>query len=305
MADQHDPRAAVIGYGHVGRLFGELLAGAGWQVTAIDSELPQPGSGNGIRDDIGDPTAESRRALADAEVVVVALPERAALTAIDVLDDCVAEQATVVETLSRKARFRAGAERRLAPRPLVSVNPLFHPSLGWAGNTVTGYVVRGGPTATRLLELMRAAGAQVHPLDPDQHDRCVTAVQAVSHAALLGFAAALPELDLPTADVIACAPPPARAMLALASRVLTANPETYWDIQRSGEPGDAARAALRDSLNRLDEQVRAGDDEAFQESFARLRGWLGDDLDRFSGDAAHLLDTLVARRSAASTADEH
>ncbi|RKT87420.1 prephenate dehydrogenase [Saccharopolyspora antimicrobica] len=303
------PRVAVIGYGNVGRLFGDLLAKAAWHVTAIDPHSPpEPSPAGGVPDlrvqaDIGRPTPELRQALSDIDVVIVAVPERAALAAVDVIDECVAHDVTIVETLSRKARFLQAAEDVLAPRPLVSLNPLFHPSLGWVGNTVTASVVRGGSNVDRLLHLIGEAGAQVHHLSPGEHDRCVTVVQAVAHAVILGFATTLPRLGLPPADVIACSPPPARALLALAARVLTANPETYWDIQNSGEPGATARTALRDSVDELDNQVLTGDDTAFELAFARLRTWLGDDLDRFADDAAHLLGALVARRSDSRTAD--
>ncbi|ASU84916.1 prephenate dehydrogenase/arogenate dehydrogenase family protein [Nocardiopsis gilva YIM 90087] len=305
---QHEPgRAAVVGYGNVGRLFGGLLAGAGWHITAVDPHPPaephapvEHGAPRGpdiVRADICAPPDELRQILAGVDMVIVSVPERAALAAVDVLDACVGAEATVVETLSHKHRFRQAAAERLAPRPLVSLNPLFHPSLGWAGNTVTASVDRGGPAAARLLDLIGGTGARVHTLDPDDHDRYVTSVQAVTHAAVLGFARALPRLGLPPTDVIACAPPPTRALLAMAARVLTADAETYWDIQSSGEPGDTARQALLASIEDLDHQVGTGDDADFREEFARLRDWFGDDLDGFADDAAHVLGALVSRRA--------
>ncbi|MBB6170944.1 prephenate dehydrogenase [Nocardiopsis mwathae] len=300
---RHAPgRAAVVGYGNVGRLFGGLLADAGWQITAVDpnvsAEHGAPHATGAIRADIGAPTAELRTCLADADMVIVAVPERAALAAVDTLDACVGAATPVVETLSHKHRFRQAASERLAPRPLVSLNPLFHPSLGWAGNTVTASVDRGGEVTAQLLDLIRTTGARVHLLDPADHDRFVTSVQAVTHAAVLGFARALPRLGLPPADVIACAPPPTRALLAVAARVLTAESETYWDIQSSGEPGDTARRALLTGIEDLDHQVGAGDDAGFGDEFARLRAWFGDELDGFADDAAHILGALVSRRAA-------
>nr|WP_206323923.1 prephenate dehydrogenase/arogenate dehydrogenase family protein [Streptomyces sp. HNM0574] len=277
-----------------------LLAASGWETVAVDASPPsgEPAAGAAghprvLHADVTAAPPGVREELARADVVCVAVPERTALAALDVLERHTAPHALVVETLSHKARFQAAAEQRLAPRPLLSLNPLFHPSLGWRGNTVTVSGVREDTAAHALLELIDGAGARVHRMSHADHDRCVTSVQAVTHAAVLGFAQALPRLGLSPQDVAACAAPPTRTLLALAARLLTADPETYWDIQDSGAGADAARTALRGSLAHLDETVGAGGEDAFRALFGELRDWFDGHLDGSAEDAAALFRTLL------------
>ena len=120
-------------------------------------------------------------------------------------------------------------------------------------------------------------------------------MQAVTHAALLSFVDAVRRLGLAPVDLVACAPPPTRALLALSARVLTSQTETYWDIQNSGPPGGDARRALAESLQALDAGVDTGDRDGFGETFAGLGIWLGENLDPFADDAARALKTLLNR----------
>lgn len=309
--EANGPHGVVIGYGNVGRLLASLLSVAGWEVTVADAvadreHLPTPQVGSGlatsVRHDtsprfllstVDAPTAELGGVLARADVVILAVPERAALTAVDVLAAHTRTDTTVVDTLSHKDRYLEAANQQLAPRPLLSLNPLFHPSLGWAGNTVVASLVGDSAKARSVLALIAGTGARVHELKPADHDRCVTSVQAVTHAAALSFAHALTRLDLPPEDVIACAPPPTRMLMALASRILSADVETYWDIQSAGAPAEAARDALRTALADLSAQVSTEDENAFGTGFSELRDWYGAELGPFAADASRSLNTLI------------
>ncbi|WP_445402759.1 prephenate dehydrogenase/arogenate dehydrogenase family protein [Streptomyces sp. LE64] len=288
-------RAVVVGHGNVGRLLTGLLASAGWRTVAADPAARPTGTTPLIRDDIATPGAELRAELAAADAVFVAVPEQAAVAAVPVLAGTTAPTATVVETLSHKHRFLELAEDGLAPRPVLSLNPLFHPSLGWAGNAVTASLTRGDDCCERLLELLAGTGVRVERLSHRDHDRYVTTVQAATHAALLSFTAALARLGLDPALVAACAPPPTRALLALTARVLSADVETYWDIQAAGEDAGAARAALGEALAALGARARAdGGEEEFRTHFTDLADWYGEGLDGAAADAARLLGALIA-----------
>ncbi|MFF8957899.1 prephenate dehydrogenase/arogenate dehydrogenase family protein [Streptomyces sp. NPDC014894] len=323
-------RAVVVGHGHVGRLLSGLLLSGGWETVVADT-APADGDDGGprlLRADVGDPTQELRRELGRADAVFLAVPEQAALSAVGVLASSTSPDVTLVETLSHKHRFLTEAEQRLAPRPVLSLNPLFHPSLGWTGNAITASLLRGGPRCEALLELIGSTGARVERLGHREHDRYVTSVQALTHAALLSFAAALSRLGLDPGTVAACAPPPTRTLLALAARVLTSDVETYWDIQAAGEEAADARNALGAALGALDDCARPGGgagapgengesgesgapgdgengengEKQFRDLFADISGWYGDGLRGSADDAARMLTALIARPAAAGAA---
>lgn len=279
------PYCVLVGQGPVGRMFTALLRGARWRVDTADT-TPAPGVTD-IVADIGAPTAELRDALTTADLVLLAVPERAALAALPVLARHTDLGATVADTLSSKGRY-LDAAATLAPRPLLSLNPLFHPSLGWRGQAVAACPVRTGELAARVLALVEGAGARVRLLDGAEHDRYLAALQTTTHAAIVSFARAVARLGLPT-DVIDCAPPPTRLLLALAARVLGAQPETYWDIQRSGETAAAARKELAAALAELDSWTGRGDEAAFRTAFAELTAWYGPGLDAYASAAARAL----------------
>ncbi|WP_017608951.1 2-dehydropantoate 2-reductase N-terminal domain-containing protein [Nocardiopsis xinjiangensis] len=290
-----EPEAVVIGHGAVGALITALMAEAGWSALSVDRADHTRDSAGILHGDITAPTPALRDKLARADMVVVAVPEQAAVDGLGTIAEATDPRTTIVETLSHKSGFLDRAEPLLEPRPVLSLNPLFHPSLGWADNTVTASAIRAGNTAERLLTLIEGAGARVHRLRHEEHDHIVTSVQAVTHAALLSFVDAVRRLGLAPADLVACAPPPTRTLLALSARVLTSQAETYWDIQNSGRPGDDARRALAESLQALDVGAGAGDRDGFGERFAGLGTWLGENLDPFADDAARALKTLLNR----------
>lgn len=301
------PRLVVLGLGPVGLLLARLTGDAGWEVTGIDRTVPaDAGSAplTVLACDAAVPGPELRSVLGRADAVVVALPERAALAAAPVLAACAGNDVLVVETLSHKDRFLDAARGELAPRPLLSLNPLFHPALGWQGNRVTVSTVGSHSLQGRLLELIRGAGATTSAVPAAEHDRRVIGVQAATHAALLGFVDALARLGTPLPDLLDCAPPPSRALLALAGRVLSAEAETYWDIQSAGA-AKAPRTALLASLAELDETAVSGREERFVARFDAARGLLGDDLPHHAEDAARLLNALLTPQALPSTAIDH
>ncbi|PCG85252.1 hypothetical protein CIB93_14765 [Streptomyces sp. WZ.A104] len=280
------PSCLVVGLGPVGRMFAPLLREGGGRVRTVAAD---PVAGADLAGDIGEPTAELRRALGASDLVLLAVPERAALAALPVLARCTGPGTTVVDTLSGKRRY-LDAAHLLAPRPTLSLNPLFHPALGWRGNAVAACVVREGGLIPVLLARIGETGARVRQLAPEDHDPTLNTVQTATHAALLAFARTLADAGLPP-ELLSCVPPPTRLLLALTARMLTASPDTYWDIQRSGPTSTAARAGLARALDDLDAWTDRHDDTAFRNSLTELADWFGPELPTLAADAVRVLST--------------
>ncbi|PZT70917.1 prephenate dehydrogenase/arogenate dehydrogenase family protein [Streptomyces sp. SW4] len=264
--------------GGVGGLFTGLLLRSGAEVTRVDLAASREG-GPGLRDvvdDIRAPGPETARAVADADLVLLAVPEQVALDAVAPLAGLMRPGALLADTLSVKSRM-ADRLREAAPRvQAVGVNPMFAPSLPLPGRPVAAVTVTGGPAARAFLELIAGWGGRVVELEPGEHDTLTAVQQAATHAAVLSFGLALAELRPDMAALRASAPPPHRTLLMLLARIVSGSPEVYWDVQAGNPHADAARRALGHGLERIGRAVADGDEAAFEALVKELRTALGD-----------------------------
>lgn len=184
------------------------------------------------------------------------------------LVDTVSVKSTVVPALHATAAIAGDIEA-------LSLNPMFAPALGFAGHPVASVVVRGGGRGRALHDLIEQWGARVVSVTADQHDRLAAAAQALTHAAVIAFGAALAELDVDIADLDRIAPPPHTALLALLARIASGAPEVYWDVQAANPYAPAARRALSRGVSQLEGVVSDGDPAAFGDLLDGLCGVLG------------------------------
>ncbi|MFI8995038.1 prephenate dehydrogenase/arogenate dehydrogenase family protein [Streptomyces sp. NPDC053542] len=272
------------GAGAVGRMFAGLLAAAGAEVCTVDTAPPGGPAGTAgppprqLRGDITAPDAAVRAELAAADVVLLALPERVALDAVAVLADAVRPDALLAETLSVKSSFSEAVRSAAPGHQAVGLNPMFAPSLGLPGRPVAAVVHRDGPLAARLLDIVRQGGGRVVTVAAAEHDRLAAASQALTHAAVLSFGAALAELDVDIETLSALAPPPHATLLALLARIAGGTPEVYWDVQAGNPLAREARQALASGLARLDglaDPDRLADPAAARAAEAEFAGEMG------------------------------
>ena len=133
-------------------------------------------------------------------------------------------------------------------------------------------VVRDGQRGRALLDLIEQWGARVVTVTADQHDRLAAAAQALTHAAVIAFGAALTELDVDIADLDRIAPPPHTALLSLLARIASGAPEVYWDVQAANPYAPAARRALSRGVSQFSDVVDDDDPAAFGDFLAVSAG---------------------------------
>src|SRR5262249_25945859 len=124
------------------------------------------------------------------------------------------------------------------------------------------------------------------------HDRMTAMLQVATHASALGFALALRRLDADVDALLAIAPPPFLALLALVARIAAGRPETYADIQRANPFGADARSALADALAQLDAAARDPDPQRAEALVADAGALLGPHREALAAQAAELLGRL-------------
>ncbi|HWM07336.1 MAG TPA: NAD(P)-binding domain-containing protein [Actinophytocola sp.] len=277
----------VGGSGAVGAMFADLLAGAGYQVRIVDTAAPA-GRSDVLRGDITAPDEALRHEL-EADLVLLAVPEPVALAAVDSLGETLPPETLLVDTLSVKTRFLE-AVRPVSRCQVLSVNPMFAPSLGMAGRPVAAVVVRDGPRVQDLLRLMASWGGRVVEVGADEHDRLAGAAQVLTHATVLGFGLALGRLDVDMARLGAVAPPPHATLLALLARICSGTPEVYWDVQAANPHGPGVRAELAKGLRDLADLVDRDDEDGFAGALGELRRLFGEDLAEYQQRCAQIFE---------------
>jgi len=266
------------GSGAVGSLFAEHLQGSGNDVVIVDRNTPGPAHRvtRFVRGDISDPGAEVTDLVRAADAVLLSVPEPVALVAIDRITGALRPDALIADTLSVKTTvvpaLRAAV---MVSGEALSLNPMFAPSLGFAGHPVASVVVRNGRRGRALRALIEQWGARVVTVTADQHDRVAAAAQALTHAAVIAFGAALTELDVDFADLDRMGPPPHTALLSLLARIASGAPEVYWDVQAANPYAPAARRALSCGVSQLEGVVEDGNCEEFGDLLDRLCGVFG------------------------------
>lgn len=286
----------VGGNGAVGRLFAGVLAAVAREVAIVDvAAEPHPDVrtlGPYRTLDARQPSPALHAALAGADCVVLALPEATALDALPHVLAALPAGALLVDTLSVKTPFAQAALAAEAPVELLSLNPMFAPSLGLAGHAVLAVELAPGPRSQALLALLRASARVVTVPDAEVHDRATAALQVATHAGVLGFGLALAQLGADLDALLPIAPPPFLALLALLARIADASPETYADIQRANPFGAEARAALAAAIAQLDGAALDADPQRMERLVAQAGELLGSHRDALAQQAAALLAQL-------------
>lgn len=282
-------RTVVVGgAGQVGELFTRLCLKGGRVVSIDGGDTLVPGA-ESVTGDACTPTEEMLDQISEADVVIFALPEHAALAAAKACAPAVRPGTLLVETLSVQQVVTRGltalAEERGAE--VCGLNPMFAPALGFDGNAVAAIRVVDGPRTTTMIDLIEDSGADVVTMSAEEHDRITAVLQAATHAAVLAFGSVVAEQgDLKA--LIALAPPPHLTMLALLARITGGNLDVYWDIQAANPSAADARAALSEAVTVLDKLASVGDREGFWEWVRRIDDHLGDHGPRLRDRCAEL-----------------
>lgn len=283
-----DPAIVVGGAGAVGSMLVEFLRRGGRSVKIVD---PADAHGD-FAVDITDSTQALRAALSEAALIVLAVPEKAALAVLPTLARITRDDALVVDTLSVKSRMSAAVVASGRAGEFLGLNPMFRPELGPRDRPVIAVPYIDGPRCRTFLGEIRSWGASVSVMDPDRHDRLAAATQSLTHAAVLAFGLALVELDVDPDEAIEVGPPPYRTLSALLARIVGGEPEVYWDVQSGNPYAASARKALSSACVRLEREI--GDPDEFSDLVGSAAGGLGNRSDELNALCRMLFERVGA-----------
>ncbi|HET7443208.1 MAG TPA: prephenate dehydrogenase/arogenate dehydrogenase family protein [Solirubrobacterales bacterium] len=250
----------VGGAGEVGRLVGRIVDPDVAVLEVVDPRSGPARSPRSVcaRSDVMDWLERSDTLLCEADCVVLAVPEDVALRALHPLAEQLPAGALLVDTLSVKRSVVTELNDLPESLETLSLNPMFAPVLDLHGQPVLAVEVNPGARSQRLLELIRLAGCRVVQCEAEYHDRKTASLQALTHAAILSFGAALAKSGADPAELIEIAPPPFVAIAALLARILAGRSTTYYDIQASNEHAQLARDLFADAGHSLQSAIDAG-----------------------------------------------
>lgn len=282
------PESVIIvgGDGAVGRLFSSLLSGKCKNLAVMDISPPTERLSN-VEYIRGDITADaSLEQWQDFDVVVLSVPEDIAIRFISLASTHQIEKKCFIDTLSVKSVI-VDHWRTISPRnEVLSINPMFGPSLGFKGQNVAYVDIKTGPNSKWFLNLMKEAHCHLVNLDAQTHDKYTAAIQAVTHTAILAFGLTLKKMAYDSAATKPLWTPLHKTMLAMLARIVSAEPEVYRDIQCSNPFASEARSLLLESMQDLDKLIASNNAEQFEQTFDQLSALLGEtkeDLENHCG----------------------
>ncbi len=264
------PVVIIGGAGGFGRLFTQLFAKAGSDVVTVDlaGEVDLHLDAATV-----EAAPELDRALAAARVVLLCLPESAAVTVLEALDRRLPAKAAplVVDICSVKHRIAEAAGRLCLQCDYVSVHPMFGPERDLPGSNLVFMPVRGSERVAALLAQLRAWQLNVIETDTETHDRVTSLVQVLAHAVLATFANARDRFELSEALVQAFATPVFNDLDKVSQGMVAENPELYHNIQTSNPWGADARDKLRHALQETLATLGDDDPQGTVALFERVR----------------------------------
>lgn len=241
-------RTAVVvgGAGRMGRWLVRFLQGSGHRALVLDTADPAG-------------SAEARGRLADADLVLLAVPPSEAGR---LYDEWAGHppRGVVADLCSVKAPLVAALRRFIdAGGRAASFHPMFGPGATvLRGSDVVLCSTGDAASEAAIRALFARTSARIVEIGLDEHDRVMADVLGLAHATAIAFAASLPAEPPPTHSTTE------RRLRDVASSVVEESPQVYFEIQAGNPHSMAALQRLEASVARLRALVEEGDTAGFR-----------------------------------------
>jgi prephenate dehydrogenase len=262
-------RLAVVGTGLLGTSVALAARRAGTRCRGFDSDpaVLERAAGRGALE----PASSLAEAVADAQLVVVAVPVGTAPAVVQEVLDAAGPDVAVTDVASTKRPLASVVDPRFVPGHPVAGGATGGPARAAADlfDAATWFLTPTGSSAAKSIELVErfvaSLGARTVPTNAEAHDRLLALTSHLPHALanllMLRVAEAAAEDDSPLAY--------AGASLREMTRLAGANAAVWSDIfLGNADEIAAALAGLRASLDELEQALRSGDREQIEETIA-------------------------------------
>jgi len=262
-------RLAIVGTGLIGTSIALAAGRSGTEAHGFDTDggvLERAAARGALR-----PASSLAEAVADAELVVVAVPVGAAPAVVQEVLDAAGPGAVVTDVASTKRSLAAVADPRFVPGHPVAGGATGGPARAAADlfDAATWFLTpteASSDESVRLVERFVASlGARAVRTEAEAHDRLLALTSHLPHALanllMLRVAEAAAEDDSPLAF--------AGASLREMTRLAGANAAVWSDIfLGNADEIAAALGGLRESLDELEQALHAADRERIETTIA-------------------------------------
>jgi len=261
-------RILILGInGGFGALFSRLLTSRGISVIGADL-ADQAGAGvrcdRYISCDLETPSNELKGLASHSDTLLFCVPEQTLVAGLRVFADIAAPGSLFVDTLSIKTPVATIVSDRRNDVQHLSINPMFAPDIGFSHQNVAAVPLVGGDKCDEFADYMRDWGAKVISMDVVTHDRQTAITQALTHAVTIAFGDCLSRLDYDAEKAWSISAPPHRLLMTLYTRILSKDPDVYWEIQADNPYASEARMSLIQALQDIESISQNRDRNAFQ-----------------------------------------
>ncbi|HMA05167.1 MAG TPA: prephenate dehydrogenase/arogenate dehydrogenase family protein [Methanomicrobiales archaeon] len=272
--------AGIIGgTGRMGRLFAPILERHGLEVRVS-----------------GRTTALSNRRLAEeSDLVMVSVPIRSTVEVIQEIAPLLTEEQLLCDLTSLKVE---PVKAMLSSRAQVlGMHPLFGPTVSsLRSQTVILTPARcGTPLASRIPEILRAEGANLLVMDPEDHDRLMAVIQGLTHFGNLCMAEAIRRTGTDLAAALGATSPVYRIQMDLVGRLLSQDPALYGDMLQLNPHVPSVLASFEAAAADLRARVEGGELPAFVEFFGRVAELYRPYRDQAAVETDALIDFMAGR----------
>jgi chorismate mutase/prephenate dehydrogenase len=262
----------VGGKGQLGKIFVDLFSRSEYMVEVIEQE----------------DWPNSDAILADASVVIVAVPIRLTSMIIQHLDnlpeDCILADVTSVKEspLYEMLKVHSG--------PVVGLHPMFGPDVtGLVKQTIIACEGRLPETYDWLLEQFKVWGAKIYSVDAAAHDQAMSMVQVMRHFSTIAYGYHLMTEGADISQLVEMSSPIYRLELVMVGRLFAQDPVLYSDIIFSNTDNIAMMKRFAFRFLELLEDVEMGDKDSFVEMFKHVSDWFGDYAGEFLKESKSML----------------
>jgi chorismate mutase/prephenate dehydrogenase len=273
------PVVVVGGAGRMGRLWGRMLEQSGYEVRVLDQ---------------GD-WDRAEELVHDAGLVLVSVPihetERVIAELPPLPPDCLLADLTSVK------RGPVAAMLAAHPGPVLGLHPMFGPDVDSFAKQVVASCPGRAPEASRwLVRQIALWGAQVHEVDPEEHDHAMGLIQALRHFSTFAYGLHLAHEDRSLEDLLALSSPIYRLELVMVGRLFAQDPELYADIILASDENVELIRRYHERFGEALRLLEQGDRKGFVAQFREVGRWFGPYAERFLAESRSLLRHADAAR---------
>ncbi|OCQ51591.1 T-protein [Photorhabdus australis subsp. thailandensis] len=272
LCPQLGPIVIIGGLGKMGKLFGRLLTLSGYEVRNLE---PQDW-----------PDAE--RILNGAGMVIISVPIHLTEEVIRCLpplpDHCILVDLASVKQKPLQAMLN------VHKGPVLGLHPMFGPDVGSLAKQVIVYCDGRQQEAYQwFLEQLLVWGACLYQINPEQHDKNMSFIQALRHFTTFVYGKHLAQEGADLQQLLSISSPIYRLELIMVGRLFAQDPQLYADIIMSSPENIDLIRRYHQSFGQALEILENQDKQAFISSFKGVSEWFGDCAFRFMKESRILL----------------